>query len=123
MNILERLKVTVHSFKESEINAQHQAQRLTTIAKTAIESKEFGLIEKLIPNGTTYGQLADEIITKFSNILESKVIYDDLDFIEGMLGRMGAQLTMALDNNSHKTIADYIKIFEMLFHLKKTQNE
>lgn len=118
-NIFARWGLNIHHFSESERKAQATAQQITSTAKTILQSKAALTVEALTPHGLEIGTAALVVVTEFADLLNSPVIGNSLDAIEGLLGRFGAQLTMELHGREHATIGDYVIVFESLFHLGK----
>ncbi len=118
MNLLERIGVNIQHFSHSEREAQAKAEEITTKAKDMLHSGAALTIEAVL-GIEQYAAPITALVDRLCVLLQSPVIADDLDMVAGTLGRWGALLTAEFHGHEHKTIGDYIQIFESLFHLNK----
>jgi len=115
-NLLIRLGLDVEKFSSEERKAQIRAEALTTLAKKALNSGVALAVETVWPEGAAVEPAVNALLTKLCTVLNNPVIADDADMVAAALGRYGALLTKAIDNDPHKTLGDYVVIFESLFN-------
>ena|ERR1700744_147749 len=114
-NLLTRLGIDITHFSKEERAAQAQAEAITTKAKALLASPAALVLEEVFPEFAAAAPAVNTLVNKLCITLQNPVIANDLDILAGVLGRYGALLTGAIDNNPHKTIGEYILIFESLF--------
>lgn len=117
-NIFIRLGLDIERFSKSERAAQAKAEQITTMAKNLLASPEALTVEAIFPEAANAAPMVNALVNKLCVLLKSPVIADDLDMVSATLGRYGALLTAEFDNHAHKTIGDYVVIFENLYNGK-----
>jgi len=115
-NILTRIGITIEHFSESERKAQAQAAAITTKAKALLSNPLTLTVEAVFPEAAAAAPAVTAIVDRLCKTLANPVVSNDLDLVAATLGRYGALLTAELDSHAHKTIGDYVVIFESLFN-------
>ena len=117
---LDRFKVSLEHFTQSEIAAVTKATSITNQVETILKSNEVLTIEKLTGTGEL-GTATMGILDGFIKAINSPAVLALPATINSLLGGLGAQLTAAIHEGEpvEKGIHLWIHIFETIFHIQK----